>query len=234
MKKIIYYLFSGLLIILISCQQKTTKQENKPVITASQDSETAKTVIHQERKPIKQKDFDNLQKLPGSVTHFIPNGYSALYATEGDLNKDSIADVILILKKNGEENTSNVDKHPEKRPLLILTGQADKTYKLAAKNDNAVYCIDCGGMMGDPFVQITIKNGFFSVEHYGGSAWRWTKIVTFKYSAKDDQWFLHKNGTESFNANEPKKVETKILTVKDFGVVQFEKYDICKEAEEEK
>ncbi len=120
-------------------------------------------------------------------------------------------------------------EHPEKRPLYILIGQSDQSYKLTAKNNNVVYCVDCGGMMGDPFMGITIKNGYFSIEHYGGSAWRWTKIVTFKYSKTKKKWFLHKDGGDSFHTSQPEKVETKVKTVKDFGVIQFEKYDIYKD-----
>lgn len=77
-----------------------------------------------------------------------------------------------MLKEDNEEETSIIDEDPVKRPLYILTGQSDQSYKLAAKNDNVVYCVNCGGIMGDPFSGIAIKNGYFSVEHYGGSAWR--------------------------------------------------------------
>ena len=80
--------------------------------------------------------------------------------------------------------------------------------------------------MGDPFMGIKIKNGYFSVEHYGGSSWRWTRIITYKYSKQDKEWFLHKDGSESFHASEPQKVETKIKTTKDFGQIKFEEFDI--------
>ncbi|MBF0573599.1 MAG: hypothetical protein HQK69_07555, partial [Desulfamplus sp.] len=161
------------------------------------------------------------------IVRFIPENYSVLNMTKGDLNLDSIDDIILILKKNGEEKTSDVIEHPEKRPLYILIGKSDGLYELAAKNDNAVYCVDCGGMLGDPFNNITIKKGCFSVEHFGGSAWRWTRIITFKYSKSEKNWFLHKDGGDSFHAAGG-KVETRVKTVKDFGLVMFEQYDIYK------
>jgi len=167
--------------------------------------------------------------VPANLKTFIPKGYHALSLTKGDLNRDAYSDAILVLYKKGEEKTSDVINHPEKRPLLILTGQADKTYKLAARNDDAVYCVDCGRQMGDPFTGITIKNGYFSVEHYGGSGWRWTRIITFKYSPADKNWFLYKDGGERFQAITHEEVKTAVKTVKDFGKVPFINFDIYKE-----
>ena len=83
--------------------------------------------------------------------------------------------------------------------------------------------------MGDPYVGITIKNSYFTFEHYGGSAWRWSKYITYKYDNSKNEWFLHKVGSESFHASEPDKVTTKTLTTKEFGTVKFEDYDIYAE-----
>lgn len=167
--------------------------------------------------------------VPTNLKSFVLKGYDVLDLTKGDLNRDAYPDAIMVLYKKGEEKTSDVIEHPEKRPLLVLLGQADKSYKLAANSDNAVYCVDCGGQMGDPFTGITIKNGYFSVEHYGGSGWRWTRVITFKFSPSEQNWFLYKDGGDSFHASEPEKVKTEVLTVKNFGKVAFEKFDIYKE-----
>jgi hypothetical protein len=163
------------------------------------------------------------------LSEFIPSGYSLLDSASGNLNLDSLDDMILVLKKNGEDSTSDVSEHPEKRPLLILTANNDGSYELAARNDNTVYCVDCGGVMGDPYMDVVIRNGFFSIEHYGGSSWRWTRIITYKYSPADKGWLLFKDGNESFHSSDPGKVERKILTSKDFGKVEFEDFDIYKE-----
>lgn len=176
----------------------------------------------------KSKSPKGLSKIAFKESDFILDGYELLDSAKGDLNLDEYEDMILILNKKGQSVNSN-GENPEERPLLILTGQADKTYKQLSRNDNAVYCFDCGGMMGDPYAGLTIKNGYFSVEHYGGSGWRWSRIITYKYSKADKTWYLHKDGNESFHASEPDKVESKILTKKDFGKVQFEKFNIYEE-----
>jgi len=174
-------------------------------------------------------NFEEISSLPSSISKFIPEGYSALDTAFGNLNLDSYPDLILVLKKNGEESGSDDVDHPLKRPLLILLGQANQSFTLAARNDNAVYCIDCGGILGDPFNAIVIKNGYFSIEHYGGSGWRWTRVITFRYSTQEKYWYLHKDGGDSFNASEPEKVKSKVRTVKDFGKIPFDKFDIYKD-----
>lgn len=217
-----------ILSILLSCEQKQQPTDQK--ITTADTSIHIDTDHEAAEQPVKHIAFhQDIKELPPSLASFIPEGYTALDTTSGDLNLDQYPDMVLVLKKNGEENTSDVTEHPEKRPLLILLGQSDQSYKLASKSDNAVYCIDCGGMMGDPFMGVVIKKGYFSVEHYGGSSWRWTRIITFKYSPADEYWYLHKDGSESFNAGEPEKVTTTISTTKDFGKVKWDEFDIYKE-----
>ena len=160
---------------------------------------------------------------------FIPNGFQILDYKKGNLNLDQYEDYIVILKKIDEEKTSDVINNPEKRPLFILIGKANNTFEVISKNDNCVYCIDCGGMMGDPYVGITIKKGFFTIEHYGGSSWRWSHDITFKYSKKDKFWFLYKLRNVSFNVGELEKVKVKVKRKKDFGKIPFDKYDIYRE-----
>jgi hypothetical protein len=167
--------------------------------------------------------------VPDAVMKAIPKGYELLNSASGDLNLDPYPDLLLVLRQANEAETSDAALHPGKRPLLIFTGGPGHTYRLAARNDNAVYCVDCGGMMGDPFTDIVIKHGYFSIEHYGGSAWRWTRIITFKYAPAEENWLLYKDGNESFHASEPDKITTKTYTVKNFGRVPFARFDIYKD-----
>lgn len=225
---------SGVLFTTISCGQNNASSIKT---TGSSDTltknDTQKTTINSTGTANAQTapgtDKQDTSNLPPALSQFIPQGYAILDTANGDLNLDQYPDVIMILKKNGEDSTSDVVNHPEKRPLLILTGQADKSYKLAARSDNAVYCVNCGGSMGDPYQDVVINKGYFSIEHYGGSSWRWTRTITFKYSPSDNYWYLHKDGGDSFNASDPDKVKTTVKTTKNFGKVPFYKFDIYKE-----
>jgi hypothetical protein len=216
-------IFICLLLTLFSCNQ-SPRQENKTSITTD-------TLTRTDNLPKREAFKQVIDNLPNELLEFVPTNFSVLDTISGDLNLDKINDYILVLKKNGEEKTSDVIDNPERRPLLILLRDKDNKLQNVRRNNNTVYCIDCGGMMGDPFMGITIKNGYFSVEHYAGSAWRWTRIITYKYSKQENEWFLHKDGSESFHASEPDKVESKIRTTKDFGKVKFEDFDIYKEDE---
>ncbi|GGH77974.1 hypothetical protein HNQ91_003984 [Filimonas zeae] len=220
-----------------SCQQNShinaaKAKSNTPAVTAPANAEQADT--SSDDAPLahfKHEAFnEDIDDLPPAIAQFVPGGYTAIDTATGDLNLDSWPDMILVLKKNGEDTTSDVSEHPEKRPLLILTGKADNTWQIAARNDNVVLCIDCGGAMGDPFMKVVIKNGYFSIEHYGGSAWRWGRVTTFRYAPADAYWYLYKEGSESFHATtDPNKVTTTIKTTKDFGKVRFDEYDTYKE-----
>jgi len=173
------------------------------------------------------------------ILKFVPKNFEILDTIKGNLNNDIYDDFILVLKKKNEETTSNYSEDkPEKRPLLILISNSDNKLELKARNDNAVLCIDCSGAIhGDSFVGVKIKNSFFSVEHYtvGGND-KWSQTITFKYDKVENNWFLHRDGTEFFGWNPDQspnaeiiiKTGEEILTKKNFGVVLFENYDIYK------
>ena len=78
--------------------------------------------------------------------------------------------------------------------------------------------------MGDPFQGITIKRGYFSVEHYGGSSWRWTKIITFKYDTRTSEFRLHRDAGESFHASAPEKVKITVSRKEEYGKLPFTQY----------
>jgi hypothetical protein len=167
--------------------------------------------------------------LPAAIHRALPAGYAVLDATKGDLNRDALPDWVVVLHKPDEQKTSDVIDHPTKRPLLLFVGGAGGTFALAARTDNAVYCVDCGGMMGDPFMGLAVKKGYFTVEHYGGSAHRWTRFITFRYDAATRGWLLHRDGSERFHALDPEHGTTTSATAKDFGRVPLQKFDIYQE-----
>jgi hypothetical protein len=155
----------------------------------------------------------------GYLKDFIPKGFTLLDSASGDLNKDGFKDLIVILKNNSEEAMPDTT-----RPLLILHGTKKKTYTLIAKNDHVVLCEACGGVFGNPYEGIAVKNNYFSVEHYGGSSWRWSRIITFKYDFKTKQYVLHRDAGISYHTSDPDKT-TKIITrKKDFDRLPFFKY----------
>lgn len=171
------------------------------------------------------------------ILKFIPKDYQILDTVKGNLNNDNYDDYILVLKKNNEEALSKTDNDKIiKRPLLILIGNSENKLVLKSRNDNSVLCISCSGAIhGDSYEGVSIKNGYFSVEHYtvGGND-KWSKIITFKYDKSKNNYFLYRDGSEYFGWNPDEKGEAiiktgeTILTKKNFGIIPFEKYDIYK------
>ena len=232
-----YFVPASLAFLFMACGQQGADK----TATVSPDTTTTKQPVADDTAgtvPLGAAKADEYSykeiagELPPALASFVPKGYIAMDTCSGDLNLDAYRDVLLVMRQNGEDSLSKLSDSTIKRRLLILTAQEDGSYRLAAQSDNAVYCYTCGGMMGDPFMGLVIKNGYFSIEHYGGSAWRWTRTITFKYSPADSTWCLHKDGHESFNVNDEKeKKTTKIYTVKNFGKVPFDKFDVYKDVE---
>ncbi|MEK7990054.1 MAG: lysozyme inhibitor LprI family protein [Thiotrichaceae bacterium] len=160
-----------------------------------------------------------------TINDFVPLGYKVLDVTEGDLNRDKYTDVVLILKHQDEEQHQEAEQQDDAlRPLLVLTRNANNELRLAARNDHVILCASCGGMLGDPYQRTAIKKGYFTIEHHGGSSWRWTKYITFKYVAKQSNWYLHKVTDQSYHASDPDNIETSTQTTDNFGSVLFSDY----------
>src|SRR5579885_1055647 len=59
-----------------------------------------------------------------TVNDFVPAGWKILKKAEGDLNKDNLPDMAVILASNVEDTNSD-DAMDAPRPLLLLLKQAD-------------------------------------------------------------------------------------------------------------
>jgi len=164
----------------------------------------------------------SLKSIPPNIRSSILPNHSILMMKSGDLNRDKIDDMVVILKDNAEDNETREEETP--RPLYLFLGQKKGGYTLVAKNNRVVLGKDSGGVFGDPLNGVSIKNGYFSIEHYGGSNWRWTQISTFVYNPKYKDWTLHKLGNTSYHTSEPELIEEHIQDVDDFGIVKFEEF----------
>jgi hypothetical protein len=150
---------------------------------------------------------------------FIPQGYNVLDSAFGNLNKDAYTDLLLILKSDTENMNPDTT-----RPVLVLAGTASGNFRLLARGDHAVLCANCGGVFGDPYQRIVIKNGFFSLEHYGGSGWRWTRVITFRYDPSTSIFRLHRDAGVSFHASEPNNQTSLVHQKKNYGKVTLNDY----------
>lgn len=167
--------------------------------------------------------------LPLEIKSFVPEGYSVVKYVKGNLNMDNQDDVILVLGKNGEDSLSS-SENPLKRKTLILLGKGKTSYRLIAQNENAVYYYNYDLNFKEALVDVIIKDGTFSIGHYGGFATRWGRDSAFKYDSKTKNWYLIRDEFSSFRADALDGTEKEtILTPKNFGKIVFSDFNIYKE-----
>ncbi len=157
-------------------------------------------------------------KAPGEIRPFTPAGTCLLALETADLNGDNLTDYLIVLETTGSDGGE--------RSLLIITRGKDGSLRLAKRNDRAVYCSSCGGMMGDPFQGISAGRKSFSISHYGGSAWRWSVTTRFNYSRRDDTWQLVLVQTDSFHVSDPEQGRSiRHIPPRDFGKIDVADFD---------
>lgn len=140
----------------------------------------------------------------------------------GDLNRDQYMDMLIVLKGQDDDNLDSMAT----RPLLILIGTPDGKLKFVERNDNVVLCYHCGGIYGDPYDGLAIRNGYFSTEAYGGSSDRWTEIMTFKYVEAEKTWYLHRHAGISYSVFDPDMTEKEWRSNEEqWGQVKFADYN---------
>ena len=84
----------------------------------------------------------NFPKKADKIEDFIPKGWKSIIIKKGDLNKDKIDDVVLIIEKkdpkNFKKNEESYQTSPENynpRIILVLFKDKNSKYTLVAKND---------------------------------------------------------------------------------------------------
>jgi hypothetical protein len=175
--------------------------------------------------PVMTLAQDTELKIPAEVTPFVESGTKAIALEKGDLNGDGREDFILVLEK--EKPAKDADDFPVgQRPLLVLLRGADGKLTVAKRNERIVMCSQCGGVFGDPFEGVIAGRNTFSVEHYGGSSWRWKYSYKFNYSRIDQTWELVRVEDISYHTSNPNGGTTKIYTPpRDFGKIDIANFD---------
>ena len=84
-----------------------------------------------------------------TIDSFILKDHKILASKKADLNGDGFEDVVVIQKHLKEETlTEQLEVDFVLRPMMILLGDINGSLNLEVRNDEAVFCFDCGGPMG--------------------------------------------------------------------------------------
>ncbi len=120
------------ILFLINCKQNADTEELSEDFEPNVDWETA---ADDEPQTIEIVSSDSK-----SPKDFIPQGWKLILEKDGDLNKDGLADKVMIIEENNPSNlksneglgTDMLNLNP--RNLLVLFQKPDATYTLAAQN----------------------------------------------------------------------------------------------------
>lgn len=112
----------------------------------------------------------------------VPTGYTVLDSVSGDLDNDSIAELVVAYNVGTEKGIDGLPRE------LVIYKRIDNKFTEWKKSAQALLASEEGGMMGDPYEAIEIQNGILLIRHGGGSSWKWT--YTDKYRFQDGAFFL--------------------------------------------
>jgi hypothetical protein len=109
-------------------------------------------------------------------TNPVPKQYRSIKEVAGDLDKDGIAEKVIVYNMSDKaDETNGVD-----RELIIYKKQKEK-WIIWQRSVNAVGNSKDGGMMGDPFEDVEIKNGLLQIHQSGGSSWKWGHVDKYRF-----------------------------------------------------
>ena len=177
---------------------------------------------------------ENFPQKAKSINDFVPKGWKILkdengsnFIVKGDLNKDNLEDVAIIIEKDDKKNIKKNDNFgPEElnlnpRILLVLFKEKDGTYILAAKNDKGF--IKSEGdeeatALADTLSDISIKNNVLKIVfNYFMSAGSWatsTEVYIFRFQNNRFELIGYENNGFMRNTGEEEGVSINFSTNK--------------------
>ena len=172
----------------------------------------------------------SLQAQKTDPKDFVPKGYKLLFEYRADLNADSIPDEIIIIgvdKSLGDSLLKTIFPSGTvyaKRPVLLLVGQADHSFRLDTRNNDALAQALANI---DPFSTVKCATGTFTIEHTVHDGARHCTIdARFEWVPKHKDWYLKvysQSCISTVSAN-PDDSDQKEKTDKNFGKIPFSKF----------
>ena len=118
--------------------------------------------------------------------NFAPDGFEILEEKMGDLDRDGIAEKVIVY------NTTDTTEDGIVREIRVLKRSGTK-WNLWKKSRNAVLKSREGGMMGNPFEGIEITNGILIISFSGGSSWKWFYADKYRFQHNEFELIGHSN-----------------------------------------
>ncbi|MDD2476635.1 MAG: hypothetical protein PHI32_12075 [Dysgonamonadaceae bacterium] len=145
--------------VSVAADNSTTTTEVASKVTAS----SSVTQVADDLSSLLENKANDIIKNPKLP---LISGYSLISVATGCLNADNRSDLALVVEHTPGDVLGT-------RTLYVLLQNSDGTYKVSLKNSNVISGNEEGGVWGDPFKDIVIKDGILNVDEYGGSNFRW-------------------------------------------------------------
>jgi hypothetical protein len=128
-------------------------------------------------------------------TSFVPPRWHLLDSTVGDLNRDNLPDLVVVVERDStvseERRTLDGIFAVEGRPRILAISLADPEsggYRKVIQTDQFVLREREGGVMDDPWNGMEVRQGLLNVRFQGGSGMLWG--LEYKFAWRERSWQL--------------------------------------------
>ena len=124
------------------------------------------------------------------------------YEIRSDFDSDGETDLALVIQPNQLPEQGTAWKEQDRYLIIGLANPGMKSFRKIRKSTCMAMCRECGGMMGDPFMGLTmVDNNSLALSNYGGSRYRWGISYTIAWS--DNDFYVVGFDNEVFDALDP-------------------------------
>lgn len=180
MKNVYLFLFA---LILISCGNTADKNMNETVETTEQKEHLP------EEEQIYEVHDEEVQQFKPKLSYQLELnfdiGFQVVDSIRGNLDKDGVEELVVAY------NTKIVDPNDFSTSVprkLIIYKKGESKWEVWKSSSSALMGSLDGGAMGDPFESMDITNGVLTINHWGGSSWKWGE--TDKYRFQNGDFYL--------------------------------------------
>jgi hypothetical protein len=159
--------------------------------------------------------YPNVPDKPAVFPDYIPAGWTILDSTRGDLNKDQLEDMVLVLQNRDSVTLTYPDTEYEEdtvitqpRMLLIIFRTPKGKYSLADRS-NTFILNDDNPSLEDPYDDVSIENGILTIGfHLFANAGTW-------YTSATQYKFRYQTGSMALIGAESKSLHRATLDYED-------------------